>query len=258
MICVTFRKHDFSFIRMNNPAEFKQYFNNIIGMNFLNIWITSNNINQFNETNRLINIPLYLSNKFNLGIPKFKQDEMIYLTSEREEANWLKRITWQRCVVDEENLNLYLISKRIFGDNEKLPDIPEICLKFELDSVAKIEILKKQSKICFREMFIEDQELLISSKKHWVIPIKFQEVINDNVLNNYEKQNYNSFKDIVSGLISNTNVSYTEYKGDGNITFFDKSISKGFLSQNFDENDIVQEGGRQTPDYIKNFFIDKN
>ena len=226
------------------PEEFKIYFKHTIGISLLGIWSKNNDVSIHEN---IIDIPFSKSHLFKIGIPTSIREKYLYLACERNELNWLKRIVWNRLIIDKFNKKIILISQRLEGDKENIPDVTEIAIAIPYENNKKIELLENQKKIGIKEFHIEEKNILIGKDIFSLIPIVFLENKNEKYFNHHELKKYTTHNDLITGNITRTNVFKAQYKGEIVNHFSDSRLN--FLIKSFDEKNF--EGMYEDPSYLK-------
>lgn len=137
-----------------------EYFKNVIGLTNLAGWLSRwyQFEKSFKITESSIFIDGLISGRFVLGIPKNKNfGNNIFLAIQPEEMLWFKHISWSHFCVDLENNRLHIVSKRIYGMNDKTPDFPAFSIAILFDVVDKLQFVERQNFLDVRELWYEDE-----------------------------------------------------------------------------------------------------
>lgn len=223
--------------------EFKIYFNHILGLTLFNVWCKKH---QVTIKNNVVNIPIQKSHLFKIGLPIF--DKHIYLAAERDEINWLKRLVFNRLIVDTASKKLVLITQALEGDKENLPDVTEIAITIPYVSEKKVEFFLNEKRCCLKEFYIEEGEVVVSKDILFRIPVVVLDEKVDKYFNRNEQLRYTTLEDLISGNIARTNVFKANYQGDEVKRFADPSLNR--LLKKFDIKDY--EGAFEKGTFISN------
>ena len=237
--------------------QFKYYFNHVLGINLFNIWCNKNNPTITSADGiTCFDIPLHLNNKFCIRL-KMKQNKFeVYFAAERDEFCWLKRIDWERFVLDINNNTLYLVSQFVQGDFEKVPDFATFMLKFHFDFKNKIKVFKKLRNVQFKELLIDDEEILLSDTKKSV-PLYLFKNDGSRMLERKHYQKANTFKNIIERNIQKSFAyANTQYKEGTFPTVIADSNLRALLEP-FDERKAAEQAKQLgtnfevMPDFIR-------
>lgn len=102
--------------------------------------------------NQTIYVHTLTSRYFALGISKRKNFSKIpFIAVQPAEAYWMRMIQWDTAYVREKDLNLYLTTQLIHGDNNDYPDIPPFALALSFDTTDKVNLLTNMTDLEGRE-----------------------------------------------------------------------------------------------------------
>lgn len=227
--------------------DYQKYLTHSMGMsnliNWLGRWYRFNHSYDINES--FIHLGSLVSGRFGIGIPKSKSfGKNLFLAIQPEEQSWINAIKWDRCVLKEEENRLYLVSKRIDGDMDKLPDIPAFSISLLFDSSDKIDLIKSMTHFDFRELWYEDGENENDDKiEHisrgcplFTLPL-IQLAVNTPVFSTSETVIKNTFEELLNNKINKTN-SYNEHYEGSATKIVNPDLQ--FLIQEFDNNKIAK------------------
>lgn len=226
------------------PAEFKLYFQHTIGLSLLGIWSKKHNIQ---IKNNILDIPLLKANLFKIGVPTSIKDKYIFFACERDELNWLKRISWNRIILDPFKRKIVFISNRIEGDKENLPDVTEIALAISYENGKKVSIFNNIKKLSLKEFHIEDEQIILGKENFFELPLVILENEEQKYFNRNELRKYTTHADLLTGNITRTNYFKDNYVGDAVTTFTDSRLN--YLTKTFNEKNF--EGMVEDPSYFK-------
>lgn len=153
-----------------------QYLQHAAGVYALLAW---NEEQQTIGTNtKILNQTLFIhpltSRFFSLGISKKKgTDKKPFLAIQPAESYWMSLINWDYACIRERDLNFYLVSQVIKGDNNDYPDIPAFAIALSFDTVEKINLLKQVEILDGREYRQESGQIMINfHNKVFNVPVK--------------------------------------------------------------------------------------
>lgn len=218
-----------------NEKEQTIYIKHVSGIYYLLQWIENQKIQGMASSimNEMIYFHPLISRYFSLGITKNKKfGKELFFASQPDESIWFSLIQWDKAIIKDNDIHLYFISKKISGDNEEFPDIPQFGIAFSFDSIDKINLLKKVKQISGREYFQDESQM---------IKINFHKKLFDLPLFIYEKntpfiEDSKSFdySDIIrkkEQIVASKYSNEPEFKGDipiipGTESLFDKLKKK--------------------------------
>lgn len=217
--------------------DYQKYLTHSMGMsnliNWLGRWYRFNQSYEINES--FIHLGSLISGRFGIGIPKNKHfGKHLFLAIQPEEQLWLNKIEWARCVLKEEEQRFYLVSKRLEGDQNKLPDIPAFAISLLFDSSDKIDLLKSMQNFDFRELWYEDDNQTQHISRGcplMTLPLT-QLSLNTPVFSDSETIIKNTFEDLLNKQIEQTNRYNNQYQGEASHV---NNSELQFLLNKFDE-----------------------
>jgi len=222
--------------------DHKKYLSHSVGItnliNWLGRWHKFNQSYEIGET--MIELGSLVSGRFGVGIPKNKSfGKHIFIAVQPEELMWIKLISWDRCVIREGEDKLYIVAKRLAGDEESLPDVPAFALSLLFDSSEKIELLKTQKNIDFRQLWYEDDnntQHISRSLPLLSLPLLTTEKDSE-ILSETEINITNSFDDLLMKKIQKTNSYNSSFQGNKTV-IMDPALRS--LVDNFDPKSVPQ------------------
>ena len=161
----------------------------------------------------------YLSSQyFAIGMSRkpTKETKNPFLTLQRGEADWIKMMEWNRAVIRNNDLYLYLVSSIVSGDGMEFPDFPAMAIALRFDHPDKLSALKKHRQLDGREI-TQNEEGNVSINMHkpvFRLDLKFI-VEKENVLSKEAKETIVLPEELLRRKIQQTNVfEAPEFKGD--------------------------------------------
>lgn len=198
----------------------KKYLTHITGITYLYKWMEE----QENQgmpckiEKGVIKFSHLLSQYFAIGISKkpTKETKNPFLTLQTSESDWIKMVQWERAVIRENDLYLYLLSSVVLGDGIEFPDIPSMAIGIRFDHPDKLTSLKRHHQLDGREI-TQNEEGEISINMHkpvFRVDLKFI-AVNENILSLESQQVNVSTEELLKRKIQNTNVfDRPAFKGD--------------------------------------------
>lgn len=222
-----------------SPEQFRAYFIHVLGVNFLNVWLSeqSNSLKFDVDRNEAI-LDLYASNRFYLISPR-RNERFYALGGERDILNWLGRINWSRVVLNPFTRTISFASKRMDGDKKRLPDIEVFTLTFKFDSLKKLKCLKNERFLNIKEIFFEDATMIISAPKVKKLPIVLitEQAETYHIYTREETLPVTTTEDIKRGTVQRKNSVFSSiFKGDvghipGNLAWMTKPFNESSVNE---------------------------
>lgn len=143
-------------------ANVKEYLTHCSGIYTMLAWIEKQTSLGTGSTvfRQTIFIPPLGSRYFALGTSTNKKAKNPFLAIQPNESQWLNMISWDHCVIRNNDPNLYLISAIVKGDDADYPDIPSFALCVAFDTYEKLGLLSKITQIDGREYFMDTDNTL--------------------------------------------------------------------------------------------------
>lgn len=218
-----------------NEKEQEIYIKHVSGIYYLLEWVEhqKNQGMASNISNEIIYFHPLISRYFSLGVTKNKKyGKELFFASQPEESIWFSLIQWDKTIIQPNDIHLYFISKKIKGDNEDYPDIPQFGISFSFDSMDKINMLKNIKQIIGREYFQDENKLIKVNfhKKLYQLPLFLYEK-NQALIENIKVFNSSDIMRKKEQLIASKYSNEPEFKGDiavipGSESLFDKLKKK--------------------------------
>lgn len=223
----------------DNSSDYSQYFEHSVGitnlMNWLARWQKFNK--SYDITQTTIELGDLISGRFAIGVPKNKSfGKNVFICIQPEELLWAKSIKWSRLVIKEGSNKLYLVSERVEGDSENIPDIPAFAISLNFDSDEKISFLRAQKNIDFRELWYDEQkqQRISRSLPLWTLPLGIISLDAD-VISEDEYKVKHTFNELLNNKINKTNRDNSHFVGNQAIVQ-DPELKK--LIESFDSNTV--------------------
>lgn len=138
------------------------YFEHVLGMSCLTAWLTRlegvrDNIEIKGPCIELGNVS---SQRFCLGFPNVPRlGTLPFLCVQDHEEEFIRRMQWNNVWIDEDKSRLVLVSKKIMGDGDLIPDIPACSIGIFFDDVKKLDMLKLHKGFQARPLWFDEDNL---------------------------------------------------------------------------------------------------
>jgi hypothetical protein len=174
---------------------------------------------------------------FSLAIGREK-NRKVFLAVQPNESCWIKLIDWSHFVLKENDSHLYIVSKKIEGDENEFPDIPSFSIAIPFDMIEKLDVLKDIQSLEGKEFRLENNKIYLNLKTKIIDNLKIVKISQNET--HIDSSNYFDYHQVLlnkeSSLLSKFAGIIPEFKGDIDEA---KSIHKKFwfkLDEQF-END---------------------
>lgn len=220
--------------------DYKKYLAHSFGISNLINWL--GRWHKFNQSYHIdstfIELGSLVSGRFGIGVPKNKSfGKHLFIAVQPEELLWVELIQWDRCVIKENEDKLYLVAKRLNGDEETMPDVPAFAISLLFDSSDKVELLKTQKNIDFRQLWYEDDNNTQHISRNLpLLSLPLSLISKEQpILSEIEIHTSNSFDDLLLRKIEKTNSYNSSFQG-GSSTIMDPALKS--LLETFDPNSV--------------------
>lgn len=149
------------------------------------------------------------SRRFALGVPKKRSfGRFPFLALQRDEADWMGSIVWDRAVIQAGSRRLTLVAQRCAGDGSNVPDLPGFSISLNVDLVDKLEILALSPRLEARGLWFEDGESRVANGVPlWSIPLRTV-AENEPVMAPDETAAERTFRDLVREQLGRTSRAF--------------------------------------------------
>lgn len=151
-----------------------------------------------------------LSSRFVIGAPKAKKkvkSKNLFLGVQSNESQWLKRISWKRCVWDAASGRLWLIAEQVESPDEAWPDLPSVSVGILITPPSKLSHLKAGDRLDWRGIWWDQDNALhvdLAAAGSWHVR---EGDLNTHWLPN-ERTHVKTLKDVVRARLEKTSVVF--------------------------------------------------
>lgn len=200
---------------MSLDPQYDRYLSHQKGLALLWFWYDQwKDVADVDWVSNTVELSELLSSRFVLGAPKKSprrvkkiKSKNIFLGVQKNEAEWVSRIQWKRCVWDEKSRRLWLISEKCESPDRDWPDLPSVSVGILIDPPEKLSALQAGMNLDWRRIWWDDDDVF-----HIDTSVAGSWYVRTGDLNTHwtaaEKTHTKTLKDLIKERLDQTNVVF--------------------------------------------------
>lgn len=194
----------------NLEKVYQKYLRHQKGLALLLFWMEQwKSLNTWTWSDSQLKLSDLVSQRFVLGTPRPGRKTKSYnafLGAQKEECAWLKRIEWERCILEKETQCLWLISATQRSPDVSWPDLPAIAVGVYIDPLEKLGSWTGPRLDLRGVWWDENNEFYVDNAPTKTLGVTVGSL--DSLWTKKERQNIETLHDIVMKRLNNSNVDF--------------------------------------------------